>query len=231
MTHELKELLIGSVSRIKNGKVPIYIWLLLIGTTIGSALSLVIAFLVQQILPMDVAKMVVPIIQLTFSLLTLVGYWKLTRSLADYHDRDGDVLPWIGWSILAYLPLLLIDLIVAKWSDGYLFMTTAVYIFVAPLVLPLLAHASGRAIDANGPDIGSIISYWLPRYRLLFSSYLIIVSPLIVVGSIVTYFVGGSTITIFATAVVAALVYLASSVGTEALAVEAFHRAEAANAA
>lgn len=166
-----------------------------------------------------------PATVLVFALL-LFGFWKLERSVASYQNRRGDFFAWFGWSLLAYSPMIIGAIAMYRIEpDGNVYLESVNIMLVASTA-PLLVHASGRAIDENGPPMSLIWSYWLSHYWTLAFAYLLSTGPLLVAGDIAWQLTVEGQLSVVVGNVVSGLLYLGGSVWAVALTVEAFHRAE-----
>jgi hypothetical protein len=109
--------------------------------------------------------------------------WKVTRLLGEAPaNQRGSISEWIGWSLLSLLiyAVIPIAIVVAIWGVDFLDsqLTSAALIVVmavaASFVSPMLVHATGRALDANGPSFGQTVVGCRPFYfQLVIASALI----------------------------------------------------------
>lgn len=115
-----------------------------------------------------------------FSLFVLVAnlivQWKATRSMSGAPDSQrGSVDGWIGWSLLSFLVYALIPIMIFLWIWGVdAFdqpsatprLTVAVAV-TASLISPMLVHATGQVIGADGVSFGQTIDGCRPFYLQL----------------------------------------------------------------
>lgn len=159
-----------------------------------------------------------------------VTHWKLTRAMALVHaDEQGDVGAWIVWSIVAMLPAAIISLLLYFGSDKQPFWLLSSFISAAAscLLVPLLVHAAGRAINRNSPSRTSVIDYWWSRYKRLFVAYFIASAPLTMISDAL-YHYGKSTPTVaILSAFASSILYFIVTLFTIAITVIAYREAEA----
>lgn len=148
--------------------------------------------------------------------------WRLTRGLSDYTDRLGAFWPWLGWGLLAYLPTLAIvlGLFIANGAEEYSYLEALAFACLPPLSVPLLVHASGRAIDATGPRAGEVLTFWSQRYLPLAAAYFLVTAPTTFISEALYVFAAGKNMLID---VAASIIYLPALILGTALTVEAFH--------
>jgi hypothetical protein len=219
----LRELLTGTYGRLRGSKVSIGLWILVILSAV--------AFPVQQTLtdkywaddsaPFPATALIVAMIAICW--LTLHISWKLTRSFADYTDRPGAVWPWLGWSFLTYVPTIavVIGLYAANDAEGFFYPEAFAFAFLPAITAPLLVHATGRAIDATGPRVGGVMTFWARHYAPLVATYLLVTAPPTLLSEVLYIFSANENILID---VAASLIYLPAMILGTALTVEAFHR-------
>ena len=91
----------------------------------------------------------------------IVAQWKFTRAFGEAPpEQHGSVGAWFGWTVVAFIPAVII-LIAVIWYLGVDAIedppaTRSIMIGMAAVVAllsPVLVHASGRAINANGPSL------------------------------------------------------------------------------
>lgn len=111
--------------------------------------------------------------------------WYITRALGEADANDvGSVPSWIGWSLIAYLPaLMLLVGPMAVWGvdDYYTKMDAAPWWLVSvvmavtvSVIVPVSVHAVGRAIDAKGPSLLDCFRACAPVYASLALSFFIV---------------------------------------------------------
>ncbi len=177
MISDVKLLIIGTFSRVRESEVSIVLWsLCLLVASLIPAIWSIIDAIPKNVWFLTPFNYFIPAAVI---LLMFFVYWELTRAFADYEDKRGEFLYWLGWSIVSGIPVLLLTngVFYTQIGDDYMYGETIAYTFLAPVTAPLLVHASGRAIDADGPDIGEILAYWKPRYMVLFTAYFLVTSP------------------------------------------------------
>lgn len=159
-----------------------------------------------------------------------VTLWNLTRVLALARaDEQGGVGPWIGWGFVAMLPVLPLFILFDFASGNQPFWLLSSFVLAAAscLLVPISVHATGRAINRNGPSLGTIFDYWLARYTRLFVAYFIVSVPLTMISDGLDNY-GNSTptdavLTAFATSI---LYFIVTLLGI-AVTVIAYREAEA----
>lgn len=179
---------------------------------------------VSAILPSGVIALITPVAYVLLIVLMLVAYWRLTRETADIQGRRGAVGPWLGWTLLAYLPAAVAAVAFAfagqSDPDSPLILESAVIAFLQAIAAPLFVHGSGRAIDAAGSDVGDIWAYWERDYPALVVAFLLIMAPFTLIGDLITQLAGDGPVA----GTAAALTYLIGSILGTLLSVEAFQR-------
>jgi len=160
----------------------------------------------------------------------VVTHWNLTRALALSHaDEQGDVGPWIGWSIVAILPVLPLSFLLDSASDKQPFWLLSSFVFAAAscLLVPISVHATGRAINQNGPSLGAIFDYWLARYTRLFIAYLLVSVPLTMISDALYNYGKSSQTVAVLTAFATSILYFIVTLLSIAVTVIAYREAEA----
>jgi hypothetical protein len=177
------DLIRQSFKRILSNRISAKLWLALILTDIFgiSAINLMTNDAFIEPSPLRLRGLV--IMSVVTVVLLLVTQWKLTRALGEATEADsGDVISWIGWSVVAYLPVSLIFWVLDSGSEvdlAWVYSSVLLSVGVS-LVVPLIVYADGKAIRAAGPSASDIIEYWSKNYARLFWAYLAISSPMCV---------------------------------------------------
>lgn len=105
----------------------------------------------------------------------LVTQWMMTRALGEATNEEvGSVISWIAWSLMAYLPALILLIVsMAIWGvDEYgtqmdaapWWLESIILSATAALIVPVSVHAVGRAIDAAGPSLRDCFRASRPVY-------------------------------------------------------------------
>lgn len=219
-----------SVKLIFSGAISTKLWVAALLANVG-AMTLT-AFLDDELFPdLSVGATALLTISLIVGVIGLfVTRWKLTRALALAHaDEQGGVGPWLGWGFVAMLPVLPLFILLDFASDKQPFWLLSSFVFAAAscLLVPISVHATGRAINQNGPSLSAIFDYWLARYTRLFVAYFIVSVPLTMISDALDNY-GNSTptdavLTTFATSILYFIVTLLSI----AVTVIAYREAEA----
>ena len=157
--------------------------------------------------------------------------WVITRRLGNAKpDERGGFLPWIGWTFLAALPSFLIYILLgAVWQiSEHWWLETLVFSLSIGLVVPLLVHANGRAINAEGPTIGHTLKYVLKNYSRIFGAYMMASLPFAMASDGLQVFEVESKWTIISLAIMSGTILFFSEVLCIAITVAAYRKAEAA---
>ena len=176
------DLIAQSVQRIFSGRIVPQLWLALILVHVFGMSSIVMwndDFFAEPV-PLVLGGLVM--IFIVTAVLIFVTLWKLIRALGDATDEEvGGVGPWIGWSIVAYLPASLINGILESGSEeGLTWLFSSIILSVGvSLFVPVLVLADGRAITADGPSAADAIRHWSKNYISLFGAYLAASLPLL----------------------------------------------------
>ncbi len=115
----------------------------------------------------------------------LVTQWMMTRALGRAtKDEVGSVISWIAWSLMAYLPALILligsmviwglDEFDARMDAAPWWLVSVVMSVTAALIVPVSVHAVGRAIDAAGPSLRDCFRACRPVYLPLAFSFLVV---------------------------------------------------------
>lgn len=231
---EAFQLIRGALPRLISGRISPVLWLILVAGSFAPIMldELTAAFDETGVDNFMAAPIALLAAFVAFALI-LFGFWRLERAAANYQDRTGDFFAWIGWGLLAYVPMISIGAIAMYriHPDGDTAYYESLYMSLVAFGAPLLVHASGRAIDEHGPPMNAIWAFWSARYFTLVGAYLLATAPLLVAGDMIFLFSNAGRATVIVGEAIAALLYLTSSVIATALTVEAFHRAEQAQAA
>ena len=112
---------------------------------------------------------------------SLAVQWKITRALGDARtDQVGAVGAWMGWSLVSFLPAVIIPVVVIGFTitddmtvrePWWLFYIAAAG--AVALIVPVSVHAAGRAIDDTGPSIGDCFDACRPVYFVLAFGYFV----------------------------------------------------------
>lgn len=219
-----------SVKLIFSGAISTKLWIAALLANVG-AMTLSV-FIDDELFPgLGVgATALLTIILIAGVIALFVTLWKLTRAMALVHaDEQGDVGAWIVWGVVAMLPGSLISLLLVFGSDKPLFWLLNSFISGAAscLLVPLLVHAAGRAINRNSPSRTSIIDYWWSRYARLFVAYFIASVPLTMISDALDHY-GKSTPTVaILSTFVSSILYFIVTLLTIAVTVIAYREAEA----
>lgn len=219
-----------SVKLIFSGAISTKLWLAAIVANVG-VLTL-FAFKDDNLFP-DLSGGTTAILSISIivgAIASIVTHWKLTRAMALVHaDEQGDVGAWIVWGVVAMLPSSLISFFLVFGTDKPIFWLLDSFISGATscLLVPLLVHAAGRAINRNGPSRTSIIDYWWSRYARLFVAYFIASVPLTMIWDALDHY-GKSTPTVaILSTFVSSILYFIVTLLTIAVTVIAYREAEA----
>lgn len=179
---------------------------------------------ISNTLPPALTALAVPFAGAVLVGAALFAYWRLTRETSDIRDRQGAAGPWLGWTLLAYLPAVAAAVAFALAGhsdpDSPLILESAVVALLQTVAAPWLVHASGRAIDAAGPDVGAVWTYWKADYPALVVAFIVAVAPFTLLSDLITEIAGNGPVASLASA----LAYLPGSILGTLLSVEAFHR-------
>lgn len=219
-----------SVKLIFSGVISTQLWFSALLVNVGAMTLLV--FRDDELFPdRRVGATVFLLIGLTVGAIAFfVTHWRLTRAMALVHaGEQGDVGAWIVWSVVAMLPAAIISLLLYFGSDKQPFWLLSSFISAAAscLLVPLLVHAAGRAINRNSPSRTSIIDYWWSRYKRLFVAYFIASVPLTMINDALDHY-GKSTPTVAVlSAFASSILYFIVTLLTIAITVIAYREAEA----
>jgi hypothetical protein len=157
--------------------------------------------------------------------------WEIIRRLGNAKpDERGGLLQWIGWTFLAAFPLVLIYVMLgAVWNiSEYWWLESLVFSLSTVLVVPVLVHADGRAINAEGPTIGHTLKYVLKNYSRIFGAYMMALLPFALAGDGLQVFEVESKWATISLAFMSGTIGFLSSVLCIAITVTAYREAEAA---
>ena len=115
----------------------------------------------------------------------LAAQWMMTRALGEATDEEvGSVSSWIGWSLVAYLPALILLIgTMAVWGiNGYnsrmdaapWWLESIILSASAAVIVPVSVYAVGRAIDAAGPSLRDCFRACGPVYLPLALSFFLV---------------------------------------------------------
>ncbi len=219
----VRPLLIGAWERLLRPEITVGTWILLVITSVAPVLfgrseesiSLVANPVIQSLVILGGILLV----GLMFWVL-----WPLTRQCSDVRDRRGAFWPWIGWSVAAYLPgifflIVLVNSGVVDFEKTYLG-ESLLLTLSAMIAAPWFVHASGRAIDANGPTISAIWNSWRQDYAALAIAFALVTAPFGFLSDLVYVFAGETLLTDS----IATLAHFPATLLMTTLSVEAFHR-------
>lgn len=110
-------------------------------------------------------------IRLAALVTALVADWHVSRTIALAQSSErGAIIPWMGWGILASLPILgifatphLFTPSSERWAD------TVVYALAVSLLLPIWIHSTGKAINAHRTSLNLTFSFWKLQWLALAS--------------------------------------------------------------
>lgn len=218
-----------SVKLIFSGAISTKLWLAAILANVG--VMTLLAFTDDKLFP-DLSGGATALLSISIivgGIAFFVTHWKLTRAMALVHaDEQGDVGAWIVWGVVAMLPSSLISFFLVFGSDKPIFWLLNSFISGATscLLVPLLVHAAGRAINRNSPSRTSIIDYWWSRYARLFVAYFIASVPLtIIIDALDHYGKSTPTVAILST-FISSILYFIVTLLTIAVTVIAYREAE-----
>lgn len=218
MIAAVASLLSGAVRRLFTPGISALTWALLLITLVTGADVWTIDDL------RDVPRWLILLVGTILLGLLMLAQWRLTREASDLRGRPGAVWPWVGWTVLAYLPPITAASVIAHSFDSEpatpLILQSALIALMSSLAVPLLVHADGRAIDAAGPDVREIWSHWKGDYPVLVAAFLVVTLPFSLLGNLIPWVAGDGLISEIGTA----LVCLPDSILGTLLTVEAFHR-------
>jgi hypothetical protein len=219
-----------SVKLIFSGVISTQLWFAALLANVG--VMTLLAFTDDELFPnlSGGATAILSIIIIVGAIAFFVTHWKLTRAMALVHaDEQGDVGAWIVWSVVAMLPGSLISLLLVFGSDKPLFWLLNSFISGAAscLLVPLLVHAAGRAINRNSPSRASIIDYWWSRYARLFVAYFIASVPLTMISDALDHYGKSTPAVAILSTFVSSILYFIVTVLTIAVTVIAYREAEA----
>lgn len=228
MTGLVIQLVRSALKRLVDGRVPVGLWLLLLAGPIVSTPLFFLPYIFDSDLRDIIVALVAIVALLLFALITLIALWKLTRTLADHQNRQGDFFAWVGWGIVSYLPMFIGVLVMYRLDPNgqMLYLESLASYLPVAFTVPLLVHATGRAIDESGPVLGGIWSFWSRDYAALIFAFLLMTLPLSFLGDMTLLAFGEDGYKAVTGNLIAMLFYLGASVLNTALTVEAFHRVE-----
>jgi hypothetical protein len=177
------DLIKQSFQRIFSGRISPQLWLVsILANVFGiSAITLIDRDVVTETAPLLYGALVILLV--VAAVMIFVALWRITRALGDATDEDlGGVGPWIGWTIVAFLPVSLVfGLLEYHYEISSNWLLTAILFSVGlSLSVPLLVHADGKAVQAIGPSLPDIHNYWSKNYLRLFGAYLAVSLPLLI---------------------------------------------------
>lgn len=219
-----------SVKLVFSGVISTQLWFATLVANVG--VMTLLAFTDDALFPdfSGGATVILSINIIVGTIALLVTHWKLTRAMALVHaDEQGDVGEWIVWSVVAMLPAAIISLLLYFGSDKQPFWLLSSFISAAAscLLVPLLVHATGCAINRNSPSRTSVIDYWWSQYKRLFVAYFIASAPLTMIIDAL-YHYGKSTPTVAVlSAFASSILYFIVTLLTIAITVIAYREAEA----
>lgn len=218
-----------SVKLIFSGVISTQLWFSALLANVG--VMTLLAFTDDELFPnlSGGATAILSISIILGAIASIVTHWKLTRAMALAHaDEQGDVGAWIVWGVVAMLPAAIISILLYIGSDKQPFWLLSSFISGAAscLLVPLLVHAAGCAINRNSPSRNSIIDYWWSRYKRLFVAYFIASVPLTMFSDALDHY-GKSTPTVAVfSAFVSSILYFIITLLTIAVTVIAYREAE-----
>ena len=177
------DLIEQSLKRILSDRISPQLWLALVLVQVFgfSAILLTIDDVFGEPGPLLFGGLAIMLIVTTG--LLFVTSWKMVRALGDATaDDPGGVGPWIGWTIVAFLPVSIVyglleygDAIGSNWLLSAILLSVGL-----ALMAPLLVRADGKAIQVEGPSFSEILQYWAKNYIRLFGAYLAISLPILI---------------------------------------------------
>ncbi len=221
MIAEVKTLLDGTFRRVANSGVSIGFW----GLVLLSAMCFPLSMPLLDATADDDWTVVPAIVLMIAAVIWLLVFviWKLTRKTADYEDRKGAFWPWLGWTLLAFVPTIAVvmGVAIASGEEKYSYLDAIAFTLLPVFFAPLLVHASGRAIDRAGPSASKVLGYWMQRYLPLVAAYFLVTGPATLLSETLYFMSADENLLI---GVAASLAYLPAMVLGTVLTVEAFHR-------
>lgn len=218
---EFKSLLWGTFRRFHKARLSATFWCLLA----FSYLALPFISPVMDASPEEdwtLAPAVVLMFSAAFWAIFYVA-WELTRSSADFENRAGSFWPWLGWGLLSYLPTIIAIMAIYYSHDqeefGYA--EALAFTLLPVLTVPLMVHASGRAIDSVGPSFADIWAYWRQNYIALVAVYLLLTGPAMFLSEAIYIWFGNEGMPV---EVASSLLYLPAFLLGTVMTVEAYHR-------
>jgi hypothetical protein len=217
---EFSAILAGTIARLRSSRISNGFWSLVILSSVCIPLLTPI-FDATYGAGWGVVAGLLLTVAAVISLLFFVS-WQLTRNVADYSDRKGAFGGWLGWSMLAYMPTIVVATILAIQyrSDEPSYAESIVFTLLPIFSAPLLVYASGRAIDGKSPKTEATLAYWLQHYWPLVSAYALVTVPATLLSETL-YLIDDESMVID---VAASLIYMPALVLGISLTVEAFHR-------
>ena len=177
------DLIAQSFQRIFSGRISPQLWLMSILANVfgSSAITLMDEDIFGKLAPLLYGALVM--LAVVAGVLMFVALWRTIRALGDANENDlGGLGPWIGWTILAYLPASgVLGLLEYNYEISSNWLLSAIIFAVGmSIAVPFIVHADGRAIHAKGPPVSDIAGYWAKNYLRLFGSYLAVSLPLLI---------------------------------------------------
>lgn len=220
-----------SFQRIFSGRISSQLWLALILVHVFG-LSFIVMWnddFFTEPAPLVVGGLVM--IFVVTAILVFVTLWKLIRALGDATDADlGGVGPWMGWSIVAYLPASLISGILETGSEEGLtwLLSSIIFSFGVSLFVPILVLADGRAIQAGSPSASTTVKYWSKNFIGLFGAYLAVSLPLLIAADGLNAIVTTNQAADIGLSIASAAVAFVSTLICTGITVSAYREVEAA---
>ena len=158
-----------AVDRLFSARVAPGLWLTALAVYLALDLAALFVEAERQVIALLLFSLVVVVAN-------IIVQWKATRSMSGAPDSQrGSVDGWIGWSLLSFLVYALIPIMIflGIWgidSFDQPFATPLLIVAIAvmaSLVSPMLVHATGQVIGADGISFGQTLDGCRPFYLQL----------------------------------------------------------------
>lgn len=225
------DLIEQSFQRIFSGRISPQLWLMsILANVFGlSAITLMDEDIFGKLAPLLHGALVMLLIGAV--VMMFVTLWRIIRALGDSTENDlGGVGPWIGWAIIAYLPVsVVLGLLEHQFEISSNWSLSAILFSVGmSLTVPLIVHADGRAVQAEGPPVSDIVGYWAKNYLRLFGSYLAVSLPLLIASEGLVAIETANNALAIGLAIASAIVSFFTTLVCTGITVSAYREAEAA---
>jgi CDP-diglyceride synthetase len=217
------------IERILSGRVSGKLWLsALLANVIGLGST---AFLDERVLPEPSWFQIGGLVLLLLIAVVTIIYtaWEMIRRLGDARPHEqGSFAAWIGWSIVAIMPAaLFVGVLETIWAaKASWWFSSLAFSVLQVLAVPLLIHADGRAINAEGPPLSRTMEFARKNYGRIFGAYILATLPSGLAIDGLDNLDVESTSLIIVLAILSALIGFVSSILCIAITVTAFREAE-----